>query len=331
MHDVEDVLGRLRRYPDVEAVNLYAVDAADRLILDVAADAIEAAGSGRVAVIGDSYGALTLGAIARHDLREVRVHQDLLTGELALANNARAVGLTDRYVPQPLTEALLADATVVLLRLPRALAGLSEVADAIARYADPAVQVIAGGRDKYLTKTMNDVLGESFAEVRASRGRQKSRTLLASGPKPVGAPPFPVRERLDEIDLEVVAHGAAFSGPRLDIGTRFLLEHLKLMKPDARDAIDLGCGTGILAVALAKARPGLRVVGTDQSAAAGGAPAGGPAPPPPPPPGGGGGGGRGGAPRGAPRRRRTGRCRPRAGPAAPSPARPRGCRCRSPD
>ncbi|MBF6069292.1 methyltransferase [Nocardia farcinica] len=268
MHDVEDVLGRLRRYPDVEAVNLYAVDAADRLILDVAADAIEAAGSGRVAVIGDSYGALTLGAIARHDLREVRVHQDLLTGELALANNARAVGLTDRYVPQPLTEALLADATVVLLRLPRALAGLSEVADAIARYADPAVQVIAGGRDKYLTKTMNDVLGESFAEVRASRGRQKSRTLLASGPKPVGAPPFPVRERLDEIDLEVVAHGAAFSGPRLDIGTRFLLEHLKLMKPDARDAIDLGCGTGILAVALAKARPGLRVVGTDQSAAA---------------------------------------------------------------
>ncbi|BAD59690.1 class I SAM-dependent methyltransferase [Nocardia farcinica] len=268
MHDVEDVLRRLRRYPDVEAVNLYAVDAADRLILDVAADAIEAAGSGRVAVIGDSYGALTLGAIARHDLREVRVHQDLLTGELALANNARAVGLTDRYVPQPLTEALLADATVVLLRLPRALAGLSEVADAIARYADPAVQVIAGGRDKYLTKTMNDVLGESFAEVRASRGRQKSRTLLASGPKPVGAPPFPVRERLDEIDLEVVAHGAAFSGPRLDIGTRFLLEHLKLMKPDARDAIDLGCGTGILAVALAKARPGLRVVGTDQSAAA---------------------------------------------------------------
>ncbi|AXK87848.1 class I SAM-dependent methyltransferase [Nocardia farcinica] len=268
MHDVEDVLGRLRRYPDVEAVNLYAVDAADRLILDVAADAIEAAGSGRVAVIGDSYGALTLGAIARHDLRKVRVHQDLLTGELALANNARAVGLTDRYVPQPLTEALLADATVVLLRLPRALAGLSEVADAIARYADPAVQVIAGGRDKYLTKTMNDVLGESFAEVRASRGRQKSRTLLASGPKPVGAPPFPVRERLDEIDLEVVAHGAAFSGPRLDIGTRFLLEHLKLMKPDARDAIDLGCGTGILAVALAKARPGLRVVGTDQSAAA---------------------------------------------------------------
>ncbi|WP_405178179.1 methyltransferase [Nocardia sp. NBC_01377] len=268
MGDLEDVLARLRRYPDVEAQNLYAVDAADRLILDVAADAIGSSGSGKVAIIGDSYGALTLGVVVGHDLRGIRVHQDLLTGELALANNARALGLADRYAAYPLGEQLLGGVEVVLLRLPRALAGLAEIADAIARYADPSVTVVAGGRDKYLTKSMNDMLAQSFSEVRASRGRQKSRTLLVTGPKPVGEPRFPVQDRLEDFDIDVVAHGAAFSGPRLDIGTRFLLEHLKWMKPDARDAIDLGCGTGILAVALAKARPALRVVGTDQSAAA---------------------------------------------------------------
>ncbi|QIS06115.1 methyltransferase [Nocardia brasiliensis] len=268
MTDIEEVLGRLRRYPDVEALNLYAVDAADRLILDVAADALTTEDSGKIAVIGDAYGALTIGAIAAHDLRAVRVHQDLLTGELALANNARALGFADRYTAHPLGAGLLDGVRVVLLRLPRALAGLSEVADAIARYADPEVVVFAGGRDKYLTKSMNEVLAQSFSEVRASRGRQKSRTLLVTGPKPVGSPPFPVRDRLDDLDIDVVAHGAAFSGARLDIGTRFLLQHLKWMKPDAREAIDLGCGTGILAVALAKARPAIKVVGTDQSAAA---------------------------------------------------------------
>ncbi|BCK53322.1 16S RNA G1207 methylase RsmC [Nocardia wallacei] len=262
------MLSRLRRYPDVEAVNLYAVDAADRLILDVAGDALAAAGSGRVAVIDDGYGALTLGAVAAHDLSSVRVHQDLLTGELALANNARAVGLADRYSSHELGRRLLEDVKVVLLRLPRALSGLAEIADAIARYADPEVEVFAGARDKYLTPAMNDVLAESFGSVRASRGRQKSRILLARDPKPVGRLPFPVRKQLDEVGLEVVAHGAAFSGPRLDIGTRFLLDHVRRMKPDARDAIDLGCGTGILAVALAKARPQVSVVGTDQSAAA---------------------------------------------------------------
>nr|WP_221333054.1 methyltransferase [Nocardia transvalensis] len=261
-------MGRLRRYPDVEAVNLYAVDAADRLILDVSADAVAAAGDGRVAVIDDSYGALTLGAVAAHDLSAVRVHQDLLTGELALAGNARAAGLADRYATHDLGRRLLENVKVVLLRLPRALSGLAEIADAVARYADPEVEVFAGGRDKYLTPAMNDVLAESFGSVRASRGRQKSRMLLAQDPKQVGEPPFPVRKQLDEVGLEVVAHGAAFSGPRLDIGTRFLLQHVRRMKPDARDAIDLGCGTGILAVALAKERPHVSVVGTDQSAAA---------------------------------------------------------------
>ena len=268
MHEVDDVLGRLRRYPDVEAVNLYAVDAADRLILDAAADGLAAAGDGRVAVVDDGYGALTLGAVAAHDLRGVRVHQDLLTGELALSHNARAVALADRYSTHALDRDLLDGVRVVLLRLPRALSGLAEIADAIARYADPEVQVFAGARDKYLTPAMNEILAESFSSVQASRGRQKSRILLARGPRKVGEPPYPIRKQLGELDLEVVAHGAAFSGPRLDIGTRFLIEHLRRMKPDARDAIDLGCGTGILAVALAKARPHVTVIGTDQSAAA---------------------------------------------------------------
>lgn len=261
-------MSRLRRYPDVEAVNLFAVDAADRLMLDVAADSLVAAGDGRVAVIDDGYGALTLGAIAAHELRGVRVHQDLLTGELALTNNARIVGLSDRFATHELGASLLTDVRTVLWRLPRALSGLAETADAIARYAAPDVEVFAGGRDKYLTPAMNEILAEFFGSVRASRGRQKSRILLASEPKPVGEPRFPMHNRIEEKDLEVVAHGAAFSGPRLDIGTRFLLDQLQRMKPDAREAIDLGCGTGILAVALAKARPGIRVTATDQSAAA---------------------------------------------------------------
>lgn len=268
MDRVEDVLTRLRRYPDVEAPNLYAVDAADRLLLDTAVDALAAAGSGEVAVIGDAYGALTLGAAARHELTGLRVHQDLLTGELALAGNAKNLGLADRYTAHELDAGLLAGARVVLMRLPRMLSGLAEAAEAIARYAAPDVVVFAGGRDKYLTPAMNEVLAESFASVRAGRGRQKSRVLVVGEPLPVGESRFPVAERIDEIDGDVVAYGAAFSGPRLDIGTRFLLEHLDRMKPDAREAIDLGCGTGILAVALAKSRPHLRVVGTDQSAAA---------------------------------------------------------------
>lgn len=266
--ETDEFFARIRRYPDVEAPNLVAVDGADRLILDIAGSALAVAGEGRVAVIDDAYGALTLGAALGHDLRDIRVHQDLLTGELALANNAAATGCADRYRVCALGPELLAGAEVVLLRMPRSLSALAEIADAVARYASAGVVLYAGGRDKHLTMAMNEVLGLSFASVRASLGRQKSRLLIAEGPRALGDPPFPVTAELSDIGIRVVAHGAAFAGPRLDIGTRFLLEHLVPMAPHARTAVDLGCGTGILAVSLAKARPELTVVATDQSAAA---------------------------------------------------------------
>jgi 16S rRNA (guanine1207-N2)-methyltransferase len=66
----------------------------------------------------------------------------------------------------------------------------------------------------------------------------------------------------------VCAHGAAFAGSKVDTGTRALLAQLGRMIPDARTALDLGCGTGVLAVALARSRPDLTVLASDQSASA---------------------------------------------------------------
>ncbi|EOM75592.1 methyltransferase domain-containing protein [Rhodococcus rhodnii] len=261
-----DVLATLRRRPDVEAPNLHAVDAADRLILDIAADAVTPID--RIVVVGDRYGALTLGAAAGFGATGIRTHQDPITGERALAANAAAAGMTEHYVSLPLGPELLDGATIVLMQLPRALAELDEIADAIARYAAPEVRVFAGGRDKHLSTSMNDVLGTSFASVVASRGRQKSRVLTASSPKQVGEPRYPVSQRLDDWDVTVFAHGAVFAGAGLDIGTRALLPYLRDAKPGARTAIDLGCGSGILATVLARQRPGLDVIATDRSAAA---------------------------------------------------------------
>lgn len=257
----------LRRRPDVEADNLFAVDASDRLILDEAAADVAAASPGQVVVIGDHYGALTLGLAAQHGATRIRVYQDPLSGELALAQNAEATHLVGSYTNHDLDESLLAGARVVLMQLPRSLAALDEIAGAIARYADASVVVIAGGRLKHMSISMNGVLERHFGDVRASLGRQKSRVISAREPRDVPAT-YPVREYQDDLKLWVCAHGAAFAGPKLDIGTRYLLGFLDQMKPDARDAVDLGCGTGILAAALARARPGLAVLATDESSAA---------------------------------------------------------------
>lgn len=256
--------GQLRRWPDVEAPNLYAADAADRLLADTAGDAVLAPG---LVVIGDAYGALTLAAAAR-GARGIRVHQDPLTAERALERNAGDLGLIDVYEHHALAPSLVAGARVVLLRLPRSLEALAEIAALVAEHAHPAVTVYAGGMLKHMTTAMNAVLGEAFATVQAGLARQKARVLSAAGPAPAALGAWPRCERDADTGFWVCAHGAAFAGATVDIGTRLLLSVLDAAVPDARTAIDLGCGTGVLASALAVRRPALRVLASDQSAAA---------------------------------------------------------------
>ena len=259
----------LRRFPDVEGDNLVAVDATDRLVLAQAGAALEAASAGQVVVVGDRYGAMTLGAMSLHGADEVRVHQDPLTGEQALAHNAVRVGLTGGFQQLPLSPELFAGATVVLGQLPKSLDALREIAQLAAKGADPEVQLFLGGRVKHMTRTMNAVLTESFAEVRASLAKQKSRILMAQQPRSdLALSVFPMRAHHPDLDLWVCAHGAAFAGTKLDLGTRLLLEFIERMHPAATDAVDLGCGTGVIAAALARARPQLSVLATDQSSGA---------------------------------------------------------------
>ena len=263
------VLGSLRRHPDVEAANLQAWDATDSLLLDAASGLLTP--DSTVAVIGDNYGALTLGLLAGGAgpvPAEVRVHQDLVTGERALRNNAAALGTGAGFTQLPLGAELLSGADLVLLQLPRTLAELEEVSDAVARYAPAGAVLLAGGRVKHMSLGMNAVLGKYFGTVQPQLARQKSRLLIASDPlRAEGTPPYPVTEHNAELDLDICAHGAVFAGTRLDIGTRFLLTFLPEI-PAAVRAVDLGCGTGILAAMYARRNPGAEVLATDRSAAA---------------------------------------------------------------
>jgi 16S rRNA (guanine1207-N2)-methyltransferase len=273
-NSLEDIFGTLRRYPDVEAPNLQAWDATDKLLLDAAAGRV--APDSPVAVIGDRYGALTLGALGSLGVRRVRVHEDLITGERALRNNATVLGLAG-FEQLPLGEELLAGAETVLLQLPRTLAELEEIADAVARYAATDVVLLAGGRVKHMSLGMNAALGRHFHSVQPQLARQKSRLIIASGARQASADtatgetgaqgPAPAVEHLAELDLDVAAYGAVFAGTKLDIGTRFLLTFMPEM-PAVRHAVDLGCGTGILAAMYARQNPGARVTATDRSAAA---------------------------------------------------------------
>lgn len=273
---LDRLFANLSREPDFDAPELQAHDATDRLLLDTAAELggaqLDPARDGGIVVIGDRHGALTLGAALLLDAHGIRVHQDALLGERALSRNAERLGLAAAFKQHGLDESLLSGARLVLLQLPRGLAALDEIAQLIARHAHPGVVVLAGGRDKHMTRAMNDTLGRSFAEVSAGLGRRKSRVLTARVPRPgaeLGDPRLPVWGADPDLDFRVAAFGATFGGATLDHGSRLLLRGLQREGwPQAATVVDLGCGTGVLAVSAARSLPGARVIATDQSAAA---------------------------------------------------------------
>lgn len=304
---------RLRRFPDVEAPNLQAWDATDELLVDWALQA--GVPGDEITVIGDEYGAITL-ALADAGRRGIRVHQDLVTGRRALANNARVLGF-DGFTSHELDDSLLAGARLVLLQLPKSLAALDEIADAVARWAASDVVLVAGGRVKHMTLAQNDVLSRYFGAVQPQRAARKSRLILASAPaanptpaeKPLPAPETSTHvvsgdaDGFSRVEFTLCAFGGAFAGAKLDIGTRALLDAMPALasalsradrselrnnplaedqnpgsdRPPARTSgvlngsprvIDLGCGTGALAVAFALQHPTATVVATDRSATA---------------------------------------------------------------
>ena len=265
----------LRRSPDVEAENLLAHDASDRLILDLAAGAILDSLPGQVAVVGDRYGTLTLGAAAL-GARDIRVHQDSFTGRQALKANSQLLGAApDVYRDCPLSGDLFSGAAVILMQLPKDLRQLASWAALAARFSDPSVQVFAGGRVKHMSRSMNQVFEGYFAEIRASLGRQKSRVLLVSRPIRAEDEGSFLEEHFDrELGLRVQSFPGAFASGKVDIGTRFFVPFAERELADTCGRIpspvvvDLGSGTGVLAAVAVRACPGAQVIATDTSEAA---------------------------------------------------------------
>ncbi len=255
--ELEALFSALRRAPDVEARELRAWDAADRYLLDTAAPLLQGS---TVAVVDDTHGALALGARTLGAER-VRVHQDSLLAERAFVANAARTGTVD--AEHASLDDVAVNAALVLLRLPRSLDRLDDVARSLAARMAPNAVLIAGNMLKHMTPAQNEVLGASFERVDVSLARGKARLLTARGPRLVE--PRPPESMSDaELGLTVVAVPGVFAGASIDIGTRTLLQSFDDLPP-FETAIDLACGSGVIASVLARRAPHARVIASDVS------------------------------------------------------------------
>lgn len=243
----------LQRYPARKNELLQAWDSADELLIEhMSEHPLEGK---RILIAHDAFGALT-SALRGLDLT---VYTDSYLSAEAIRLNAGVAAvhhfgeLTGPY-------------DLALIKIPKNLSFFEDILAHLAGRLGPRSKVVCGYMIKHQSKTSFDLLAQYIGETSTSLARKKARLIFADLTKTPRASPYPLRVEIEGFAKPFVNHSNLFSREKLDIGTRFLLEHLP--QGDYRTILDLGCANGIIGIAAKRLNPRAQIVFSDESAMA---------------------------------------------------------------
>ncbi|MFI5685334.1 methyltransferase [Streptomyces sp. NPDC051636] len=257
----------LSRFPEDPRDRLRAWDASDVYLLrHLAEERIPL--SGTVVVVGDRWGALVT-ALAAH--RPTQITDSYLGQEATRANLARA-GVEPGAVPLLTTQdPPPGRVDVLLVRVPKSLALLEDQLLRLAPAVHEGTVVVGTGMVKEIHTSTLQLFERILGPTRTSLAQQKARLIFCTPDPSLERPanPWPYTYALPDgigaaSGRTVVNHAGVFCADRLDIGTRFLLQHLPAADGPRR-VVDLGCGNGVVGTAVALAEPAAEVLFVDES------------------------------------------------------------------
>ncbi|GEA07536.1 ribosomal RNA large subunit methyltransferase G [Alteromonas sp. KUL42] len=273
----------LIRYPQKhQHVSLQAWDSADELIIEYienlqSESAVAITQDSPLAIYNDDFG--TLGCwfsylkplwisdsyIATRSLKENLAGNALLDNASDHASFEPVTVLTS---VQPLPLNSNQTPSVVVIKVPRALALLEQQLIDLQPYLTTQTRVIAAGKVKSITKSVLALFEKYIGETTTSLAKKKSR-LIFSTPrqdKKQHTSPYPTRwecKGTSGVALTLDNLANVFSRQSLDIGARIMLEHMTVSSNDV--VVDLGCGNGVLGVNALAIAPDCKVIFVDES------------------------------------------------------------------
>ena len=267
----------LVRFPVDPRDSLRAWDASDEYLLGHLAEAegpLDAHRGGDLVILGDRWGAL---ATALADHAPVQITDSYLAQRATAENLTRNGRPADAVRLRSSREEPPARVDVLLVRVPKSLALLEDQLLRLAPAVHAGTVVVGTGMVKEIHTSTLQLFERILGPTRTSLARRKARLIFcAPDPEVLAARPanpwpqrYPFPSDVPGAGVllagrTVTNHAGVFSAERLDIGTRFFLEHLPLAA-DGHHVVDLGCGNGVLGLAAALAAPGAEVTFLDES------------------------------------------------------------------
>lgn len=251
----------LHRFPSRRRELLRAWDAADEYLLQSFAGL--AGDRQDILIVNDAFGAL---AVNLHHLNPLS-WSDSWLGLRALNENL----LRNDYDPAsvgtlPATETPCGSPSLVLIKVPKSLALLEDQLIRLKPVLRKDSRIIVAGMVKTMPASLWKLLERLIGPTQSSLAQKKARLIEVSVDDGIGLPenPYPTKWRLEGTSFEMTNHANVFSRASLDIGSRFMLQHLP-RPAGALDVIDLGCGNGVLGLMAGAQNPQCRVHFVDES------------------------------------------------------------------
>lgn len=152
---------------------------------------------------------------------------------------------------------------VALMKVPKSLELFELYLNQIHRASNGDTEVVCGFMTKYFNKSLLKIASNYFEEVRQSLAWKKARLLILKRPK----------ENIQSKELiNSIAWGGeilqqyygVFSSGKVDIGTQYLLEDLRIHETEEK-ILDLASGNGVIAKEVLKLDPNAKLTLIDDS------------------------------------------------------------------
>lgn len=242
----------LKRYPERKNELLQAWDSADELLLQHFRS-LSPSGK-RVLIINDQFGALSCGL---KDF-ELTSYTDSYVSTKGICINGQ-----NKILPIHDLNQLSGIYDFVLIQLPKNMSFFEDILCRLTHHLSSTSQIICGGMVKHMAAASFDLLNKYIGKTTTSLAQKKARLIFCHFEKQKINSPYPLKVKLEFFEEELLNHSNLFSREKLDIGTRFLLDHIP--KGSYQKILDLGCANGIVGIMAKKMNPQATIVFSDES------------------------------------------------------------------
>ena len=254
----------LHRFPYNKKEKLRAWDAADEYLLNHFNENHKAENPQHILVINDSFGALSVSLSVNNN---VTLWSDSFLAEQGVLKNFKLNRIAqDGYSFVNSIGKLNGHFDVVVMKVPKSHALLEDQLIRLLPLLHDDTIFLSAAMVKNIHTSTLKLFEKIIGDTKTSLAVKKARLIFseAEASQKNLISPYPKCYQLEGSPYKICNHANVFSREKLDIGTRFFLEHISA-SDDYESIVDMGCGNGLVGLISAEKNPQAKVIFTDES------------------------------------------------------------------